>query len=79
MSVRHSIEKSKGTKWNTKLSYLSKMCSYDIRSIRKIQSGQADKSDYLFHAEKPGSSGKNFSKPPLEELDEALEVLSQAD
>ena len=34
------------------------------------------------NAEKPGPSGKKFSKPPLEELDEsdeALEVLSQED
>ena len=28
------------------------------------------------NAEKPGPSGQKFSKPPLEELDEALEVLS---
>ena len=31
------------------------------------------------NAEKPGPSGKKFSKPPLEELDEALEVPSQED
>ena len=27
----------------------------------------------------PGPSGQKFSKPPLEELDEALEVLSEED
>ena len=27
------------------------------------------------NAEKTGPSGQKFSKPPLEELDEALEVL----
>ena len=31
------------------------------------------------NAEKPGPSGKKFSKPPLEELDEALKVLSDED
>ena len=29
--------------------------------------------------ENPGPSGQKFSKPPLEELDEALEVLSDED
>ena len=29
--------------------------------------------------EKPGPSGQKFSKPPLEELDEALKVISDED
>ncbi len=31
------------------------------------------------NAEKPGPSGQKFSKPPLKELDEALELLSDED
>ena len=33
----------------------------------------------LQNAEKPGPSGQKFSKPPLKELDEALELLSDED
>ena len=31
------------------------------------------------NAEKPGPSGQKFSKPPLKELDEAIEWLSDKD
>ena len=31
------------------------------------------------NAEKPGPSGQTFSKPPLKELDEALELLFDED
>ena len=31
------------------------------------------------NAEKPGPSGQKFSKPPLKEVDEALELLSDED
>ena len=31
------------------------------------------------NAENPGPSGQKFSKPPLKELDEALELLSDED
>ena len=31
------------------------------------------------NAEKPGPSGQKFSKPPLKELNEALELLSDED
>ena len=31
------------------------------------------------NAEKPGPSSKKFSKPPLKELDEALELLFDED
>ena len=52
----------------------------------KIQRHQADKSDKLFrysaveqNTEKPGPSGQKFNKLPLEEQDEALELLSDED
>ncbi len=31
------------------------------------------------NAKKPGPSGQKFSKPPLKEVDEALELLSDED
>ena len=61
---------------------LRKSWTLELPHVEKLQRGQADKKTTTYFTvveQNPGPSGQKFSKPPLEELDEALKVISDED